>query len=244
MRTRVYDIPSRIFHWLFAFSFLVAFTISNTVDDENLAFSYHMIAGLIMVFCLVLRLIWGVFGSKYAKFSDFSLNISELVAYLKGIFSGSNRKWAGHNPASSWAAVAMMVFALGLGLTGIMMTYGLGGDIFEEIHELLANSFIVVVLLHVAGVVIHQLKHKDALGMSMISGSKQGLPDHTHAVSRYTMVGLLALLMTVGFSTYLIINFDTQTRVLAVFGSNLQLSEIEDNESEEDEREENEGDDY
>ena len=63
---RVYDLPTRVFHWLFATLFVVAFTISNTVDDESLVFSYHMIAGLTLCFLVAWRLVWGVIGTTHA----------------------------------------------------------------------------------------------------------------------------------------------------------------------------------
>lgn len=227
MSSRVYDLPTRVFHWIFAGSFITAFTISNTIDDENLAFSYHMIFGLIMVFSVVVRIIWGLFGSKHAKFSDFSLNLKNLVSYLKGILTGTNRKWVGHNPASSWAAVIMMISALGLGVSGVLMITGVAGEVLEEVHELLANTFLVVVILHIVGVIIHQSKHKDSIAMSMVTGFKQDLPETTESVSRHLGVGLLFLFLTVGFSAYLIQNFDSSSRTLSIFGSQLQLYENE-----------------
>lgn len=227
MKTRVYDLPTRCFHWLFAGSFIAAFTISNTVDDDNLAFSYHMIFGLIMVFSLLMRVLWGLIGSRHAKFTDFSLNMTELVTYLKGILSGTNLKWVGHNPASSWAALIMMILALGLGGAGILMATGVAVEVLEEVHELLANTFLVVVILHIAGVIIHQLKHKDSIGMSMVTGYKQDLPETTESVSRHFGIGLLFLFLAAGFSAYLVQNFDSSSRILSLFGSQLQLSESE-----------------
>lgn len=227
MTTRVYDLPTRVFHWIFAGSFITAFTISNTVDDDNLAFSYHMIFGLIMVFSILLRVIWGIIGSKHARFTDFSLNVSELATYFKGIIAGTNRKWVGHNPASSWAALAMMILALGLGVSGVLMATGVAGEALEEVHELLANTFLVVVILHIAGVIIHQLKHKDSIGTSMVTGYKQDLPETTESVSGHFGIGLLFLFLAAGFSAYLVQNFDSSSRTLSLFGSQIQLSESE-----------------
>lgn len=227
MSTRVYDLPTRAFHWIFAACFIAAFTISNTIDDDNLAFSYHMIFGLIMVFSVLMRGVWGLIGSRHARFTDFSLNVSELVAYLKGILTGTNRKWVGHNPASSWAALAMMILAFGLGVSGISMATGVAGDVLEEVHELLANAFIVVVILHIAGIVIHQLKYKDFIGISMVTGFKQDLPEDTESVSRHLVVGFLFLILVAVLSAYLVQNFNSSSRTLSFFGSQLQLSENE-----------------
>ena len=100
----VYDLPTRIFHWLFAGLFLTAFVIAKTIDDESAIYSWHMLAGLTLSFVVVLRILWGFFGTQHARFSGFALNPMDLLSYFKGILTGEKRRWAGHNPASSWAA--------------------------------------------------------------------------------------------------------------------------------------------
>jgi cytochrome b len=93
----IYDIPTRFFHWLFAGLFVVAFLIAKTVDDESSVFSYHMLAGLVLSFTVILRLAWGFVGTKHARFTSLALHPKDLVAYFTGILSGDKRKWAGHN---------------------------------------------------------------------------------------------------------------------------------------------------
>lgn len=225
---RVYDLPTRIFHGLFAASFLIAFSIANTVDDDGAGFSYHMIAGLVMCFTVLWRILWGIIGSQHARFSDFSLKPNELISYLKRAVSGKTPLWAGHNPASSWAAVTMMVLALGLGLTGYLMVSGNSGDSLEDIHELMANAFIIVVLAHIAGIAIHSLKHKDSIGKSIVTGYKQQLPENTLTVKSHTVTGVIMLALTLGFASYLVKNFDSSSRQLTLFGTALQLAEHED----------------
>ena len=63
---------------------------------------------------VLLRLVWGVAGTRHARLSDFSLSPAALVGYLRGVLAGQVRTWAGHNPASSWAALVMMGLGLGM----------------------------------------------------------------------------------------------------------------------------------
>jgi cytochrome b len=224
---RVYDLPTRLFHWLFAGFFLTAFAISNLVDDESARFSLHMLAGLGMVFVVLLRLLWSFVGTRHARLGDLSLNPAELFAYFKEIFSAGGRRWAGHNPASSWAAVAMVCLALGLGATGIAMATLAESDALKEVHELLANAFLVVVLLHVAGLLVHAIKHRDRLPAAMVTGNKPALQSGQESVRARPLAGFAFLAMTGLFSAYLLQHYDAQARTLGVFGTTLHLGENE-----------------
>src|SRR6478735_8324850 len=110
----VYDTPTRLFHWLFAGFFLTAFAIANLVDDESTRFSLHMLSGLGMVFVVLLRLAWSLVGTRHARLTDLALDPRQLLGYFKGLFAKGSRRWMGHNPASSWAAVVMVALAMGL----------------------------------------------------------------------------------------------------------------------------------
>lgn len=234
MSTRIYDYPTRLLHWLFAGSFLTAFTIANTVDDESSAFALHMLAGLIMVFSLLLRLIWGLAGSTHARWSDLQLNPAALLGYLQAILTGKTRLWAGHNPASSWAAVLMLLLALGLGGSGYLLASGAAGDAVEDIHELLANLFIGLVVLHIAGLALHQLKYRDQLGKSMLTGNKQGLDQSVPSVPSHKLAGMLVLALTLSFAMYLQQHYNAGSGTLELFGTQLQLGEAPERDSDSD----------
>lgn len=224
--TLVYDLPTRLFHWLFAGLFLLSFIIAKTVDDDSLVYSYHMLSGLVLGSLVMWRIVWGIIGSRHARFSGFNLNPLALKDYFLGILSGSKTRWSGHNPASSWAAIVMLLLALGLAITGYLMSTG-GKETFEDIHEFMANTFIIVVILHVAGVILHTLRHQDTIMLSMIDGKKE-VSDSTDSIStthRFAAVVLLALVVSLGL--FLFKNFDTQTRALKVSGLTLQLGESE-----------------
>lgn len=226
----VYDLPLRLFHWVFAALFVVAFLIAKTVDDESAVFSYHMLAGLLLGFTISLRLVWGFVGTKHSRFSSFALHPRELVAYFTGILSGDKRKWSGHNPASSWATLIMFALALGLGLTGYLMASG-QKETFEDIHELLANGFLVVVLMHIAGVVLHAFRHQDGIAFSMIDGAKEVVPTGETIKNSRPLVAILFMALVAAFAAHLANNFNSQTRTLNFFGTQLQLGENEGSES-------------
>lgn len=225
MSTRVYDLPTRLFHGLFAASFCAAFVIANVVDDESAIFAWHMLAGLLLVFVLVGRGLWGFIGTRHARWSDFQLSPSALIDYGRDVLRGGARRWAGHNPASSVAALCMWGLGLGLGITGLCMAQGIATESLEDVHELLANAFLVVVLLHIAGVILHQWQHKDALGASMVTGRKSGVdaPD----VSAHRFAAAVFLLLTMSFAGYLLQHFDQAQGQLQLFGYTLQLTEQE-----------------
>lgn len=108
-------ICQRVFFTLFlVFFFVVAFVIANSFEDEVLWFAVHSLFGLMLGALLFIRVVWGVLGTRYARFNSFVLNPSQLVGYFTGILSGSKRIWAGHNPASSWSALLMWIFTVGL----------------------------------------------------------------------------------------------------------------------------------
>ena len=225
----VYDSPTRVFHWLFAGFFITAFAISNLVDDDSARFSLHMLAGLGMAFVVVLRIIWSLVGTRHARLGDLSLNPMQLIAYFKGMFSGDSRRWIGHNPASSWAALVMAVLALGLATTGTLMATGGENDSIKEVHELMANAFLVVVLLHVGGVVAHVLRYRDRLESSMVTGNKQVLGSDEVPVRSMPVAGVAFVALTVLFMGYLLRTYDAQARTLDLFGTTLQLGENEEN---------------
>lgn len=228
MRKQVYDTPTRIFHWLFAGFFLTAFGITKIVDSESLVFSYHMLIGLTLFSLVLTRIVWGLIGSKHARFSGFALNPKDLFTYFNGILSGDKKRWAGHNPASSWAALLMIALSLGLGVTGFLMSTG-QKETFEDIHELFANAFIITAILHVLGIILHTIRHKEMIGLSMINGKKENIIEGEQIHSNHNLFGviLLSIVAIVGFTVFK--KFNPETRTLTFGNTTLQLGEENEN---------------
>lgn len=232
-KTKVYDLPTRIFHWSFAVFFIAAFFIAKTIDDESSLYPYHMLLGFTLVFLVLLRTIWGVVGSRWARFASFPLSPVSLLTYFKGIFSSQAERSPGHNPASAWAAIVMMGLTLGLGLTGYLMTQNNENEFLEEVHELLANGFIIVVLAHVAGIILHTIKHRDNIGLSMIHGNKESFDDAVGITKSHRVAGFAFLGLIGAFVFLLNQNYDPRTQRLNFLGSTLQLGEAEGDEGDE-----------
>ena len=227
MKLKVYDLPTRIFHWAFALCFILAFVISNTVDDESKLFSYHMLVGIVMVFTVVLRIAWGLVGTRYARFSGFVLNPADLFKYLTEILTGKLNRWAGHNPASSWAAIIMIILSLGLGITGYLMVNSPASEFIEELHEILANAFLIPVILHICGIILHTIRHKEFIGLSMISGEKENFSQSDSIHNTHHLIGVLYLLLIIGFGVYLFRGYNSETGSLSFLSSTYQLHENE-----------------
>ena len=229
-RVMVFDIPVRMFHWLMAGFFLTAIIIANTVDDDSAIFSYHMMAGMMIGVLLVYRIIWGFIGSTYARFSTFMLKPSQLFNYFREIIGSKTTRYLNHNPASSFAALLMFIAVIGLMVTGYMMV-GVGQESAKEVHEIFAQLFVITVISHVIGVVYHQIRHRDGMITSMIDGKKLQVKDQNPINSKKRGAGIVLLLVVVGFMWFLNANFDSNTRILNVFGTELLLAEPEGDES-------------
>jgi cytochrome b len=205
-RILVWDLPTRLFHWLLAGSFLAAFAVAVTTDDDGALFPVHMLLGLVVAFMVVLRLVWGVIGSRHSRFSGFAWNPKDLVAYLKEAFSGgAGRLWAGHNPGSTWAAAVMLACALGLAGTGLLMSQG--SEVAEEVHEVLAWTLLATVGVHLAGIAWHTLRHREVIALSMVDGRKRGDPAEAIASSR-PLAGLAFLGLTGAWAGGLVTSYD------------------------------------
>src|SRR5512147_1864608 len=149
-RTLVWDLPTRAFHWLLALSFGGAYL---TAESERLR-DVHMLLGYTALGLVVFRLLWGVVGTRYARFTSFPLSPSAVLGYLKSLLAFSPRHYFGHNPAGSWAIVGILLLVLGLGATGWAQAVEVGPEWLEDVHEGIANALLALVIVHVAAVLL------------------------------------------------------------------------------------------
>lgn len=164
----IWDLPTRVFHWALAGSFLGAYLLA----EEDGSRSLHVMFGYTVAGLLAFRLLWGFVGSTHARFRDFAYGPRATAAYLSDLVRGRAQDYDGHNPAGSWAIYALLALAAATVLTGWLYYNGIGGETFEELHEVLANAWLVMVAVHLAGVVVASLAHRRNLVASMITGRR------------------------------------------------------------------------
>jgi cytochrome b len=183
----VWDAPTRVFHWALALSFVGAFV---TADSERLR-DVHVVLGYTVLGLIAFRLIWGVLGTRYARFASFAFGPRAVLAYLKSLVALRPQHFLGHNPAGSFAIVALLVLGLLTGLTGYAQYNDLGGEWLQDLHESLANAMLAVVFVHIAGVVLSSLMQRENLARAMFTGYKTGDPAGAIRSARWLVAALL-----------------------------------------------------
>ena len=177
---KVWDLPVRIFHWLLVAGFVVAYL----TEDELL--TVHVWAGYLVFGLLLFRLVWGFIGSDYARFSNFLCSPVKTVIYVKDVVALKAKRYLGHNPAGAAMIMLLLISLLITSITGFAV-YGadqgagplanMAGssnkELWEEVHEFFANFTLLLVFLHIAGVVVESLIHRENLAKAMWHGYKK-----------------------------------------------------------------------
>lgn len=193
-RILVWDVPVRVFHWLMVLSFAGAWI---TAESERWRL-LHVTLGYTMAGLVAFRVVWGLIGTKHARFADFVRGPRAVARYLGALLRGRPEHHAGHNPAGALAIVAMLALAAVLTFSGWATYDEVFGEALEDLHEGAANAMMAIVLVHVAGVAIASWMHRENLVGAMFSGHKVGAPQD--GIRRaWTSVGALMLAAVMGF---------------------------------------------
>jgi cytochrome b len=186
--------PTRVFHWLQALSFGAAYL---TAFSERLR-NYHVGLGYIMLGLLVFRLLWGFAGTRYARFRSFLFNPKEVTVYLLAMFKGKAGHYLGHNPVGSVSVLLLLALGMFICVTGVMALQDDASDIVVDLHGLATDVMLGVIVLHISGVLISSILHRENLVRSMLTGFKFAESDE--GIRRpYNWVGVLIVVAVVVF---------------------------------------------
>lgn len=194
MKILVWDVPVRVFHWLMVLSFAGAYI---TAESERWRL-LHVTLGYTLAGLVAFRLMWGLVGTRYARFASFVRGPRAVAAYVRSLFSRQPQHHLGHNPAGAVAIVLLLLAAVALTASGWATYNEIGGKWLEETHEVVANLMLALVGVHIAGVVISSRLHRENLVGAMITGKKPGTRDQAARRSAWS-VGLLMVAAVLGF---------------------------------------------
>lgn len=168
----VWDAPVRVFHWLMVLSFVGAWLTS---EGERLRL-VHVTLGYTMAGLVAFRILWGLLGTRHARFSSFVRGPRAVLRYLGSLVRGRPEHHTGHNPAGAVAILLLLAMTVVVAASGWATYNDLGGEWLEEAHEAAASLMLAVVVVHVAAVALASWLHKENLVRAMISGHKPGEP--------------------------------------------------------------------
>ena len=183
----VWDFPVRVFHWLLVISFAGAWLTAESEAQQMIHYAFGYSACALILF----RVVWGIFGTRYARFSHFIKGPTEIMQHIKSLVSGKQHPdEVGHNPAGALVMISLMILILLIGLTGYWSVKEYMGDLMSGAHEVISNMALVFVVIHIAAAFIMSFIQKENLVKSMFTGKKQGT---TEQAIRYKMyfVGLV-----------------------------------------------------
>lgn len=158
----------RLLHWSLALLVALAWYTSSSLGPWHERLGY----GTVMI--TLARTVWGLAGSRYARFQQFVHGSQETRHYLLAVMAGRAPRYLGHNPLGGWMVVALLSCVASLGLTGWLSTtdWLWGYAWLANLHAALGWLLMGLVALHVAGVVFTSWQHRENLVKAMLTGDK------------------------------------------------------------------------
>jgi len=184
---RIWDLPTRLFHWM-----LVLLVLTAWQSAERRDIAVHILAGSGVAGLLVFRLWWGFFGSSTARFANFLKGPGAVFAYARSLLTHHEPE-LGHNPMGGWSVASLLVCLLaliGFGLFAID-TDGLDSGPFADfvdfdaarqashLHALLFDGLEALVALHLCAILFYHLVKRHRLVHAMVTGHQRGLAAET-----------------------------------------------------------------
>jgi cytochrome b len=178
---QVWDVPTRLFHWLLVASVTVALVTGFIAPEWWLGL--HITTGYAIVLLLVFRFVWGVFGTEYARLVNFARATRHFGAYVRGLALLRPPHYVGHNPVGALMIFAFLAVFVGLVVSGLMVqggeekqgplagvtSYALGHGA-KEVHEVLAFAALAMIFVHICGVLVESWLQNVNLIRGMING--------------------------------------------------------------------------
>ncbi len=196
-KTLIWDLPTRVGHWLLVACVAGAWLTS---ESERLAV-LHAAFGYTIALVIGFRLIWGFVGTRYARWQDFFPTTSRVKHYILSILRAKPEHHTGHNPLGAVGILFMIGLLSATVLTGVMNQLEIGPHWLSDIHEASAEGLLVVIGIHVGGVLVSSILHRENLIKSMMTGTKNA-PKSLAIERPYQRLGYVLVMAAVGCFVY------------------------------------------
>jgi cytochrome b len=180
---RVWDLPTRAFHWLLALC--VIGSIATAWTGGN-AMIWHFRLGYVVFTLLAFRILWGLLGGHWSRFASFAYAPATTVRYLRGQSRVDEHHDVGHNPLGAFSVfglLALLVAQVGTGLfaddeisnTGPLIKFvsGATSSLLTKWHTLFGQWLIILmIVLHIGAILFYLFKRNKNLVRPMLTGDK------------------------------------------------------------------------
>jgi len=210
---KVWDWPVRVFHWLLVLSVLGAY-ITHRLGIEY--FKYHLWCGYTTIVLVLFRIVWGIVGTRHARFHHFVRSPAVTVRYGLELLRGVHVPYAGHNPLGALMVIALLASLLVQAATGLVAndeifnTGPLYGYVSAEysleltsLHRQLFYWIVAFIALHVIAVLIHLVFKKENLIRALLTGRKPATQVAAHEEINSSRIAL-ALVIVIGITGVLV----------------------------------------
>ncbi len=192
---KVWDWPVRVFHWTLVASVIGAYVTGESKDFERL----HHTLGWVAAGLIGFRVVWGLVGTRYARFSEFVRGPAQVWSYIKSLRSSEPQHFVGHNPVGAVAVILLMALVALSVYTGWLALADNAAEWTEEAHEIVSNTLMMLVVVHVLGVLWSSRTHGENLLKAMLIGRKQA--DRQAGIHRnWGLLGLALFLCVLWFA--------------------------------------------
>ena len=176
----IWDLPTRLFHWLLVVSLFAAW---YTSEQDGEMVEQHMLVGYFILGLVLFRIVWGFLGTRHAKFSTFLPTPSTIKQYINS--NDTNKSTSGHNPLGAIMVLVMLLLILFQATTGLFINddifsegpyYGVLNEYWQQvasfIHHNSFNLLIAAIALHIGAILYYRLSKNINLVLPMITGKK------------------------------------------------------------------------
>lgn len=218
----IWDLPTRLFHWLLVLAFSGSFIFAKLGNDY---IEWHLRCGYVVLALLTFRLMWGLIGTRYALFKSLNLHPRDVWQYGKSLAApkaneNGLKTYAGHNPLGSLMVVFLLTAITMQAISGLFMDdeifttgpySGTLGDavdtVMSSIHHNLINVILAAIWFHVFAAFYYLFGKKQNLIKSMFTGrkSEQGIKEEQQIQHSKLVTAIIVAIIAMLFVYWLVV---------------------------------------